>query len=196
MVYFLLGLIAGVGLSIAYVFYVAYRAKNKLEEKVKLLKEKLNRSIPPADEVKSSEDLLQQLLNTREDVRSIRDRLAKAQEITRQQLDLRDQASQPSKNSMHSKWKNGLIGEINALEEEKKSILESILKDGHDPFVMVLDEETGSTKKIPLSEFLGRSSQPKTDEQNQTNDENISPAIINKNKFVVIKGGKDDGGNA
>ena len=195
MLYFLLGLIAGVGFSIAYVFYVAYRAKNKLEEKVKLLKEKLNRSIPPADEVKSNEDLLQQLLNTREDVRSIRDRLAKAQEITRQQLDLRDQASQPSKNSMHSKWKNGLIGEKNALEEEKKAILESILKDGHDPFVMVLDEETGSTKKIPLSEFLGRPSSQNTDQKNIER-ESSAPEITNKHKFVVIKGGKDDKDNA
>ena len=195
MLYFLLGLIAGVGFSIAYVFYVAYRTKNKLEEKVKLLKEKLNQSIPPADEVKSNEDLLQQLLNTREDVRSIRDRLAKAQEITRQQLDLRDQASQPSKNSMHSKWKNGLIGEINALEEEKKAILESILKDGHDPFVMVLDEETGSTKKIPLSEFLGRPSSQNTDQKNIER-ESSAPEITNKHKFVVIKGGKDDKDNA
>ena len=195
MIYFSLGLIAGVVLSVSYAFYIAYRTKVKLEEKVKALKEKLNANASLSEDAKNKEDLLQELLNTRDDVRSIRDRLAKAQEITRQQLDLRDQASQPSKNSMHSKWKNGLISEINSLEEEKRSILESILKDGHDPFVMVLDEETGSTKKIPLSEFLGRPSSQNTDQKN-IEQESSAPEITNKHKFVVIKGGKDDKDNA
>jgi hypothetical protein len=195
MIYFSLGLIAGVVLSVCYAFYIAYRTKVKLEEKVKALKEKLNANASLSEDAKNKEDLLQELLNTRGDVRSIRDRLAKAQEITRQQLDLRDQASQPSKNSMHSKWKNGLINEINSLEEEKRSILESILKDGHDPFVMVLDEETGSTKKIPLSEFLGRPSSQNTDQKN-IEQESSAPEITNKHKFVVIKGGKDDKDNA
>jgi hypothetical protein len=195
MIYFSLGLIAGVVLSVCYAFYIAYRTKVKLEEKVKALKEKLNANASLSEDAKNKEDLLQELLNTRDDVRSIRDRLAKAQEITRQQLDLRDQASQPSKNSMHSKWKNGLISEINSLEEEKRSILESILKDGHDPFVMVLDEETGSTKKIPLSEFLGRPSSQNTDQKN-IEQESSAPEITNKHKFVVIKGGKDDKDNA
>ena len=195
MIYFSLGLIAGVVLSVCYAFYIAYRTKVKLEEKVKALKEKLNANASLSEDAKNKEDLLQELLNTRDDVRSIRDRLAKAQEITRQQLDLRDQASQPSKNSMHSKWKNGLINEINSLEEEKRSILESILKDGHDPFVMVLDEETGSTKKIPLSEFLGRPSSQNTDQKN-IEQESSAPEITNKHKFVVIKGGKDDKDNA
>jgi hypothetical protein len=52
---------------------------------------------------------------------SIIARLKQAQAITDQQLSLRASQEEPSKNALHSKYKNGLNGEIKKLEEEVKN---------------------------------------------------------------------------
>jgi hypothetical protein len=88
---------------------------------------------------------------------------------------------------MDGKYKNSCSRQIKQLEEEKVTILQSIIKDGFDPSVNVLKED-GTTETTKLSEFLaGYSSKLAEDKKNAP--------IKNVGKFVVHKGGRDDGGN-
>jgi hypothetical protein len=117
---------------------------------------------------------------------SIIARLKQAQAITEQQLDIRAATDQPSKNALHSRYKNGLISDIKKLEEEKIAILQSILNDGFDPTISVIDE-TGQKQELPLSHFVSKAAAttpPPTPDPN-------APKRVGK--FVVVKGGKDDG---
>jgi hypothetical protein len=176
-------------LSASYVLVI--KARKKMGYKLETLKQKLN-SLND-----SKEDLKKKLQDDLSRKDSIKERLLKAQEITKQQLDLRAQTDMPSKNSMHSRYKNGLIGEINKLEEEKRTILESILNDGFDPIVTALDE-MGNQRNISLSEFLGKTPPAENLEKDDLDisSEEITPEIKKVGKFFVIKGGKGEGGNA
>ena len=92
---------------------------------------------------KLSKELEAKAKITREKIRSIKERLVRVQEITRLQLDLVGAIDQPSKNALHSRYKNGLNEEIKLLEEEKLEILKSILRDGFDPVITVVGEKIG-----------------------------------------------------
>jgi hypothetical protein len=112
----------------------------------------------------------------------------KVKEITNEQLDLYSQVSGPQKNALHGRYKNGLNGRIKELEEEKSSILKSILTDGFDPEITVMDG-AGVVTTVKLSEFMAESGitiEPKKTEP-------VSTKQVGK--FTVHKGGKDDGGN-
>jgi len=113
-------------------------------------------------------------------------RLKKAQAITEQQLDIRAATDQPSKNALHSRYKNGLISDIKKLEEEKLAILQSILDDGFDPTISVIDE-AGQRQELPLSHFVNKAAAVTPP---PAQDPNVPKRV---GKFVVVKGGKDDG---
>lgn len=169
---FLLGLMTGVGMFVGYGVYQVRKfrqAKTKITEEIK----------KKIDELDGKRD-------------SIRERLIKAQELTQQQLELRAQAEMPSKNAIHSRYKNGLIGEIGKLEEEKIVVLQSILNDGYDPTVTILDEK-GNKQELPLSHFVS-SAKLKQDDRNGVPPTAGPDGNIKRiGKFVVVKGGKDDG---
>lgn len=121
---------------------------------------------------------------------SINGRLKRVKEITAEQLNLQGHASGPQKNALHGRHKNGIIGQIKALEEEKDNILRSILKDGHDPELTTMDE-TGTVHQMKLSEYMvymGITMEPKEEVKPQ------EPKAKQLGKFTVHKGGKDDGG--
>lgn len=121
---------------------------------------------------------------------SIDSKLKRVKEITAEQLDLQGHASGPQKNALHGRHKNGIIGQIKALEEEKNEILRSILRAGHDPSLTTMDE-TGTVHQMKLSEYMvymGITMEPK--DQPATPE----PTSTQKSKFTVYKGGKDDGG--
>jgi hypothetical protein len=163
---FLSGMISGVLLFITYGIY----KMRKLE--------------------KMKEDLLGKLETKAKDLKgqqSIIERLRAASEIAQQQLDLRDAAQQPSKNATHSRYKNGLISELQELEQQKVAILQSILNDGFDPKITVLNS-AGEREEMPLSEFLQVESAKSAE---------ASPKEAPKQvgRFTVIKGGRDDGSN-
>lgn len=131
-------------------------------------------------------DLKTKLTQDDEKRASIITRLKQAQAITEQQLDIRDATDQPSKNALHSRYKNGLIGDIKKLEEEKIAILQSILNDGFDPVISVVDEN-GTRQELPLSHFVGKAAAahlPPTQDPNGPK---------KAGKFVIVKGGRDDG---
>jgi hypothetical protein len=83
-------------------------------------------------------------------------KLKQAQEIAIKVDELLTSINNPSKNALHSRYKNGLIGEIKILETQKFEILESVLKDGFDPIIAAKTLETSEPVKMKLSEFIAR----------------------------------------
>lgn len=122
---------------------------------------------------------------------SVNSRMKKVKEITQEQLSLQSGAQGPQKNALHGRYKNGLIGRIKELETEKNDILKSILADGFDPEITVMDE-AGVVTNIKLSEFMAQNGITMPPKQ-----EPVKPAPSAKQvgKFTVYRGGKDDGGN-
>ncbi len=118
---------------------------------------------------------------------SVNDRMKKVKEITQEQLDLQSGAQGPQKNALHGRYKNGLIGRIKELEEQKNDILRSILADGFDPEITVMDG-AGVVTTIKLSEFMAQNG--------ITMPTKPAPTTPTKQvgKFTVHRGGKDDGG--
>lgn len=157
------GLLCGLLAALAIVMYIG---SSSLERKKKALLEKIK--------------------NEDKRLESLESRMTRVKEITKQQLELSQQAEGPQKNSLHGKYKNTLVKEMKALDEEKTSILKSILADGHDPELTTIDQ-TGVVSKMKLSEYmayLGITMEPQ---------KSTAPTSKQMGKFTVIRGGKDDG---
>jgi len=117
---------------------------------------------------------------------AIETRMLRIKEIAQLQMELQGAADGPQRNAMDGKYKNSLMRTLKELEEEKITILNSIVKDGHDPSVNVLKAD-GTTEITKLSAFLAGYSSDITDEKNDA-------AVKQVGKFTVLRGGKDDGG--
>ena len=132
---------------------------------------------------------------------SIKERLVKATQIAQTQQELRAQIEMPSKNGLHSKYKNGLMTEIGELEQEKIDILRTILAEGFTPMITVI-QDSGHREDVPLSEYIvtaqndvdvmtGNKSEPLSTEPMAPPVGTNEPRQVGK--FFVYKGGKDDG---
>lgn len=119
-------------------------------------------------------------------IESVTSRMKKVKEITNEQLDIQSATSGPQKNAMHGKYKNGLTSRLKELEEQKNAILTSIVVDGFDPEITIMDED-GTVTTTKLSEFLAQNGITIPPKGSQ-------PPPRPVGKFVVHKGGKDDGG--
>lgn len=120
---------------------------------------------------------------------SINDRIKRVKDIATEQLDLSNQSEGPQKNALDGKHKNGLIGRLKVLEEEKNEILKSILADGADPELTTVDQ-AGVVTQMKLSEYMthmGISMEPKKKSPKEVKAERMG-------KFTVFNGG-NDGGN-
>lgn len=172
---FVLGMLTGGALFIGYGMYMM----NKIDKAKLRLVDELKKKVGDAA--------------TRTE--SIKERLIQAAELARAQIDLRAQIEMPSKNALHSRYKNGLVREMNELEQQKISILRSILGDGFDPTITVVND-SGAKEEIPLSVYVANAEQnlggkvETPSEPAQTPDVNEPKRI---GKFVIYKGGKDDG---
>jgi flagellar biosynthesis GTPase FlhF len=116
--------------------YGMYSLKKITKQKESLLKQ--------AEQTQKTKELL---------VASIKDRLTKAHEMTQKQFELLAELDMPSKNAVHSKWKNGISREVRQLEDDKVALLKSILADGFDPEIAILNESY-QKEKIKLSDYL------------------------------------------
>lgn len=125
---------------------------------------------------------------TRDTKKSLSDRMKRVKEISVEQLDLASRAEGPQKNALDGKYKNTLIDELKALDEERNSILVSILKDGHDPELTTMDS-SGTVSQMKLSEYLAYLGVDLGSKSNDTS------KAEKHHKFMVYKGGKDDGNN-
>ncbi len=118
-------------------------------------------------------------------VKSVSERLLKAHKITQDQLDMLAAIKQPSKNSLHSQYKNQTISEIRKLEDQKLDILQSILDDGQDPDIAV-KTVSGKIEQVPLSRYMVQQADKKIKMQKP-----LDPKHRSNNKFTVHEGGKE-----
>lgn len=162
---FIFGIIFGWSVFLAYGLHLANKVKN-------------NKSAALTD-TKAAEDISE--LTKKKN--SIYERLQKAADLAQTQRDLCSQAEMPSKNAVHSKYKNGLVHEINEIEKQKMEILKSILDDGFDPTITIVNE-AGKQEKIALSAYLSTYGVPLSGDDEKAK---------RRSKFVIYKGGKDDG---
>jgi hypothetical protein len=130
----------------------------------------------------ASNDLKDKLLNNSELYEKVKDRLKRLSDITQRELEIMGSMSYPSANATHSRHKNSLVSEAKALQEEKIAIMRSMVAEGLDLEMSVIDE-SGQSKKMKLSEFLGEQPVDKTQQADKSS---------NKPKFTVLTGGKSD----
>jgi len=115
-------------------------------------------------------------------------RLERVREIQERQESIIGQTLRPQRNSLDGKYQNRLNGELKALEEERNTILRSLLAEGFDPLVAVSGID-GTSRKAKLSEFMA--------EYNLI-DKPVKPAAPPKRLLSVVSDhddDTDDGGN-
>lgn len=177
---FVVGLICGFG---SFLLYGMHQLKKARQARNKLVSEIAKK----AQDLEEKKD-------------SIKNRLKEAARIAQEQLELRAQAELPSMNAAHSRYKNGLVYEIRELERQKIDILKTIIKDGFDPMITVINE-AGAREEIPLSAYINNAELNAADDttsapqqpskEKQDNSEENQPKRVGP--FMVHKGGKDDG---
>jgi hypothetical protein len=174
---FVLGFVIGVGLFIGYGYYQVNKIRKTKDSLINALKAK-------AEEIKSKEA-------------SIKDRLVEAAKLAQTQMDLRAQAEMPSSNSLHSRYKNGLVAEIADLEQRKIDILRTVLGDGFDPMITVVND-AGVREEIPLSEYVATAADHLA--KHGYGSEPTPPPVPTDpgqpkkvGKFIIYNGGKGDG---
>ncbi len=162
---YLSGFISGLIAMAGVVFHIGNKALNSGKKRAKELAKQIQ-----------SEDVVQAALEPR---------MARIKDIAKMQMDMQAAHDGPQRNAMDGKYKNSLMRQMKELEEEKVTILNSIVKDGFDPDVNVVKED-GTSHVVKLSEFLaGYDSKgyvPKSDDSK----------VKQVGKFTVLKGGKDD----
>jgi hypothetical protein len=127
---------------------------------------------------------------------SIKQRLVKASELAQAQTELRAQAEMPSKNSLHSRYKNGLVEEITNLEYQKLDILKTVLAEGFDPMITVLNDAGGKEEmalSVYVNEALSTLNKVRPGGAAPEPEPNLPTEAKKIGKFVIYKGGKDDG---
>lgn len=141
---FLVGSLFGV---IMFIAYGTYRI-NQLNKKTKgELMEQLNKAAAAKQPATSQTALTEQQRI------SIRERLLQAAELAQTQMAIREQLEMPSKNALHSKYKGDLVAEMHELEQHKIDLLRTILAEGFDPYISVVNE-SGHKEEIPLSSYV------------------------------------------
>lgn len=131
--------------------------------------------------LKKEENKIKAKMDLEEKVRPLLDRI---HEITDEQLQLKANSEQPSRNAVHSKYKNSLIARFKSLDEEKTQLLTKVVEMGYDPMITVSDEY-GGQESIKLSEHLANLGIVigKKEEKQE---------VKEKPKFYVVKN-EDDG---
>lgn len=176
---FLLGMLTGSGMFIAYGMWQV----RKIRRASKVLAEKIK----------------EEALKIEQKATSIKERLTEASNIAKAQLEIRAQIEMPSKNALDSKFKNGLMLELNDMEVKKLDILRTILGDGFDPTITVI-KDGGHKEDVPLSMYVAEA-QRIVDVALGKPTSSTSPPLPpieddqpkKVGKFFIYKGGRDDG---
>ena len=95
------------------------------------------------------------IISEAEKIGSIKYRFSLAEEMSKQQMDLMDKIYEPSKGAAHSRWKNEIIQQVDAIEKDKLDIFRTLIKDGVDPYIQFAGPE-GQMEKIRMSEAVAR----------------------------------------
>jgi hypothetical protein len=167
--YFLLGFLLGSGAVMGYGMYSLKKAAKKKQATLKALQK-----------------TQQEKQNMFE---SIKKRLVEAQDLTQKQFELLAELDAPSKNALHSKYKNQIIHELRKIEDEKMIILRSILSDGFDPEIAIINDRA-EKEKVKLSEYLSRMDDKESGETPPPEPPPESGITVKKvGKFFVYSGG-------
>lgn len=121
---------------------------------------------------------------------SVEERFSRFQTLADQQFQIVEAVLAPSASAAHSKHKSSLIKQIKALEEDKRAILQTILDDGLDVEITLIDEK-GEKQKKKISDILANHPY---DPQPRTETDPISPKN-NVRKLHVVKENDDESSN-
>lgn len=143
--------------------------------------------------------------NTKAVYARVRSKIDKVDKIMEAQLNLWGQFDGPNKGAAHSRWKRGLVGQINDLEAEKMDIFKAILSDGVDLEVSVTGADGSKEKKrmsAIVKEFEAEGADdpfiPKNPEVKPTpkstkeNESNNKLKLVKKSNLSIVKGGNND----
>jgi len=134
----IVGFVFGVATVMSMAFYYAGKEMKKKKSRVMDFYKELDKV---KDTLKKATD--------------VQERMNKVKQITKEQLDLQMQVELPQKNALDGQYKNSLSRKITSMEEEKKGILQSILNDGFDPEITIMNSES-KLETMKLSEFMTR----------------------------------------
>lgn len=167
---FAFGMCVGAGLFLSYSAYQIYKIRKAKETLMSVITRK-------AKEMEDKKD-------------SIKERLIAASELAQAQMAIRAQMEMPSKNALHSRYKNSLGTELQDMEEKKLGILRTILAEGFDPMITVIND-AGKQDQVPLSSYVDQAATMLNDSRGTPP---MPPQETKKvGKFIIHKGGKDDG---
>lgn len=136
-------------------------------------------------------DSINKSLKQAELLGSVKERFKQFRKLTETQQDLINQVYTPSKSAAHSKFKNVLTKEIKDIENRKKDILKTILDDGIDVHMTVMDPE-GKTSKMKISEILADRTPQVQKLDSKTDSKSPSNSVT---KLRLVKENKDDPSN-
>ena len=114
---------------------------------------KIKRSSPPEFKKEFRREI-EELIKDAEKLGSVKYRFKLVEEITNEQTGLIKSIDRPSASAAHSRHKNGVISRLKELEDKKADIFRSILDDGLDPMITIVDPQTGAPQKLKMSEAL------------------------------------------
>ena len=144
---FVMGNLTGAFLTLSLTtLHTSYR-RYKLYQQLKAASEELQKSF------RSGSDQLEKNAKDLQMLGSIKYRLKQVADLEEKQQQLYSDHSLPSKNSLHSRFKNKMSDQLKGLQDQKMTIFQSILDDGMDPNVKFLTENN-EEKMAKLSEYM------------------------------------------
>ena len=107
-----------------------------------------------------TDSILQQLLEKTKSLKpldpSVKARLEESFDITERQLSILGSLDMPQSGPLHGKHKNLLMHELKTLETRKMELLKSIIEDGYNPKLVIINSDSGERESVFLSEFLSK----------------------------------------
>lgn len=140
--------------------------------------------------IKAMEESIVARLSGSNSSKSVSERLAKVQKLADQQLDMLATMKQPSKNALHSQYKNQLGSEIRKIEDEKLAVLKSILDDGNDPLIAI-KLNSDKIEHVRLSKYLNTHAK-RQNSKSTSSDNNNDKEPRKIGTFTVYKGGNNE----
>lgn len=134
---------------------------------------------------------------TKDIFKRVRSKLDVVNEIMNAQLSLWASIDGPNRGASHTKWKSGLIHEINDLEAEKIDAFRDVISNGVDLAVIVMNSDGGRVEK-KMSEIvndfdISQAPTPFTPKQPVNKNDSNKKLNVVKPKLSLIKDDTNDG---
>lgn len=163
---FFIGFNLGVLTVCAWAIYAANKIAKQAKASNSKMETKLKAAFNAAAAAVSKEDS------------SVRQRLNKVQDLTQEQLGILGMMDKPQSGPLEGRNRKYLQAQLTEIEEEKLNLMKSIIKDGFNPKIKILNDQ-GEVETITLESFLDR----KKDRDPPVND-----PTPKKPKLTLVKG--------